>query len=421
PNCAARCCGASRTNGSRSSASDARRRRAEQLAVLHRLGRNVSRSLDVTSVCRAVHDSVTALMDCDAFFIVRFNAESEQREVVYLVEDGRRAPAMVLPMDDDVSSQVIRTREELGLDPSRASAGTPRPGWGCSPRARSLLCVPMILGERVVGAVAAQSEQPSAYDQGDVELLRLLAASAAAALENARRYEEVRDAATRLTVLNRVAQIVTSTLEGERVMELIYEQVSRVIPADSYFLATADLERDELYFEFMIDAGKRFAPEREPLGAGLSAWVLQNRAPLLLSNIPEQAAALGVEAKVWGEARPSLSWAGVPLLNGSTLLGLVAVASYEPDRFSQADVSLLQSIAQQAAIPLDNARHHAEVQEQARLDSLTRVYNHGYFLKRLAEEVDRAQAERRPLSLIMLDIDRFKNQWTQPTILRAVG
>jgi diguanylate cyclase (GGDEF)-like protein len=48
------------------------------------------------------------------------------------------------------------------------------------------------------------------------------------------------------------------------------------------------------------------------------------------------------------------------------------------------------------------------VEEQARLDSLTGVFNHGYFLKRLAEQAEQAAAENKPLSLIMLDIDYFK-------------
>jgi diguanylate cyclase (GGDEF)-like protein len=71
-------------------------------------------------------------------------------------------------------------------------------------------------------------------------------------------------------------------------------------------------------------------------------------------------------------------------------------------------MALLSNVAQQAALALDNARHHAQVEEQARRDSLTGVFNHGYVLSRLHEEFAHCQNTGRPLALIMLDIDHFK-------------
>jgi diguanylate cyclase (GGDEF)-like protein len=71
-------------------------------------------------------------------------------------------------------------------------------------------------------------------------------------------------------------------------------------------------------------------------------------------------------------------------------------------------MELLSTIAQRAALALDNAYQHALVEEQARLDSLTRVYNHGYFIKALGEQAETCLAQNQPLSLIMLDIDHFK-------------
>jgi diguanylate cyclase (GGDEF)-like protein len=71
-------------------------------------------------------------------------------------------------------------------------------------------------------------------------------------------------------------------------------------------------------------------------------------------------------------------------------------------------MELLSNLAQHVSLALDNTIRHAQVEEQARLDSLTRVLNHGYFLKVLAEQAEEAAAENKPLSLIMLDIDYFK-------------
>ncbi|MBV5350476.1 GGDEF domain-containing protein, partial [bacterium] len=61
-----------------------------------------------------------------------------------------------------------------------------------------------------------------------------------------------------------------------------------------------------------------------------------------------------------------------------------------------------------AALALDNTYQHALVEKQAQLDSLTNVYNHGYFIQTLHEQTKACQAQNQLLSLIMLDVDYFK-------------
>lgn len=98
---------------------------------------------------------------------------------------------------------------------------------------------------------------------------------------------------------------------------------------------------------------------------------------------------------------------GVPV-KGAHANGVMVIASYHHNAFNQSDLELLNNIAQRAALALDNAHHHAMVQEEARLDSLTRVLNHGHFIKSLREKAEECALNNHPLSLIMLDIDYFK-------------
>lgn len=88
--------------------------------------------------------------------------------------------------------------------------------------------------------------------------------------------------------------------------------------------------------------------------------------------------------------------------------GAIALASYSPSAFDRADMELLSNLAQHITLALDNSTRHAQVEEQARLDSMTGVYNHGYFLKKLAEQATECLATNSSLGLIMLDIDYFK-------------
>jgi diguanylate cyclase (GGDEF)-like protein len=157
----------------------------------------------------------------------------------------------------------------------------------------------------------------------------------------------------------------------------------------------------------IVDDGERFPERRVPFGEGLSSLVIQRRCPLLIQHLSEEQKNLAVNRVLIGKSKHSESWLGVPLLMRDGFTGVLAVASYQANAFKEDDITLLSNIASQVALALDNARHHAQVEEQARRDSLTGAYNHGYFVAQLEREVTQSNPER-PVALIMLDIDYFK-------------
>ncbi len=212
---------------------------------------------------------------------------------------------------------------------------------------------------------------------------------------------------TYLETINHVARRISTTIEPRQVIELLGAAIQEALPADTYYIGV--LREGVLRLEVLYDDGKFFPPQDISPENSLTALVVSRRRPLLLRNVPEDAPALGVQPQTVGQDRVNLSWMGTPLEAGGHLLGVVAVGSYRPDAFQHSDLELLESIAQQAALALDNAYHHAEVEEQSRRDSLTNAYNHGYFLLALAEQARQVQQSGRSLALIMLDIDFFKS------------
>lgn len=220
--------------------------------------------------------------------------------------------------------------------------------------------------------------------------------------------KNIKDQADRLAVLYEIGKAITSTLEIDALLELIYTQLSQVIPSDAYFVALYLPDEHMLDIRILIDQGKRYPAEKINASEGLSSWIVNNRKPLLIQDLRKEINHLPVKPVMVGEKKLSRSWLGVPMMIEAELIGLLAVASYEPNVFDETDQLLLEQIAQQAVLSIQNAHHHQEVTEQSRLDSLTGVSNHNHFLERLYEEAEIAFSSTTPLSLIMLDIDYFK-------------
>jgi diguanylate cyclase (GGDEF)-like protein len=195
------------------------------------------------------------------------------------------------------------------------------------------------------------------------------------------------------------------SLETEQTLTLINATIQDALEADTYFVGI--VKENEIHLDLFYDDGEYFNGTRIPLEGTLSGWVIRNQRELFLPDLRREVNLVGVGPFVTGKEKTSLSWMGVPL-KATNVTGIIALGAYAPNSFDQADMELLSNLAQQVTVALDNTIQHAQVEEQARLDSLTGVYNHGYFLKRLAEQQEESASTKAPLSLIMLDIDYFK-------------
>ena len=100
---------------------------------------------------------------------------------------------------------------------------------------------------------------------------------------------------------------------------------------------------------------------------------------------------------------------GVPLVGRSGPIGWLGVFSRDPDvRFDHDDMRRLEELAERVAPAIENARRFREARQLADLDSLTGLHNRRYFYETLGREVDRAQRYQRRLSLVIVDVDGFK-------------
>jgi diguanylate cyclase (GGDEF)-like protein len=209
----------------------------------------------------------------------------------------------------------------------------------------------------------------------------------------------------RLETITDFSRKITSTLDTKQVMALLNAAFQNAVEADTYFVGVR--EGDEMRLELVYDDGEYFENQRVGLDGSLSSWVLANHESLFLPDLRKEVVLPGVRLVLLGQHKTSLSWMGVPMRN-DIMDGIIAIGSYRPYAFDRADLELLTNLAQHAAQALQNTHEHEEVELRAQLDSLTNVYNHGNFLRLLLQQVDQAARDKQSLSVIMLDIDHFK-------------
>ncbi len=99
----------------------------------------------------------------------------------------------------------------------------------------------------------------------------------------------------------------------------------------------------------------------------------------------------------------------IPLKGIERPLGVLAVDYDDTHPLRETDLDLLMDLTSSAILAIENIQLHKRVQQLANRDGLTNLYNHRYFQESLRRELERAKSARQPLSLVMVEVDRFKN------------
>jgi PAS domain S-box-containing protein len=165
-----------------------------------------------------------------------------------------------------------------------------------------------------------------------------------------------------LSVLSEIGNSLSSTLEMDRLIRLIHEQAARVMDASNFFIALHEEERNEIAFPLYVDANVNGPRGSRPYGKGITEHILSTRKTLSLpADVMGACRKLGIEPV----GRMARSWLGVPMIAKGRALGVVAVQSYDREAaYTDDDRLVLEMIASQAAIAIDNARLYRSLSEQ---------------------------------------------------------
>ena len=215
--------------------------------------------------------------------------------------------------------------------------------------------------------------------------------------------------AEEMSIINRINLAITSGLELDSVLRTLNEQCSQVVPIDIFYVALYEpataLVNIPLYYENgQYQSGSPRDIHDRP---GIIGHVIKSRKTLYLHDSMQHVTRPLVQPD--SETRkPTNSYVGIPLTVREQVVGVMSIQSYLRDAYSKDQIRLLEGIAIQAAIAIENARLYSEEQPLAIIDELTGIYNFRGLKELGAREVERARRFSHPLSIIFFDIDDFR-------------
>ncbi|GAM11273.1 putative protein [Geobacter sp. OR-1] len=212
-----------------------------------------------------------------------------------------------------------------------------------------------------------------------------------------------------LATMVEIAKTLTSTLQLDEILEVIMAQVSSLLKPKAWSLLLVDQPSGDLVFEIAVSPTEvNLKGTRLERGVGIAGWVAEHGDPLLIPDVsadPRFCDAIDRAASF-----VTRSVICIPVKSRERTLGVVElVNSLDEGSFNQADLKILTTIADFAAIAIENAKIHDEVRLLAVTDELTGLWNARRFNELLDYEVERARRYGGEVTLIFIDLDHFKS------------
>lgn len=336
-------------------------RRQAQAWVLREVMLAAASTLDFDQILQRTIQTLRSALQVE-FLAVVLPDESREFLRIHPSQIGYDVPVeeVRLPLDGSVCGMVFQSGKAMLIRDVR-DVPFYYPGH---PDVRSELCVPLRVGEEVIGVLNIESRKQNAFQEEDLAFFTAIAGELAIALENARLYQREQRRREEAESLYRAAQAMTTTLDLQEVLERILTELQNVVPYDS---ASVQLLREG---KLEIIAGRGFPRPEETLGATIdlmangnpNVQVVRTRAPVILEDAPAIYPEFRREPHVRAGIR---AWMGVPLLYGDRVIGMLTLDKKEPGFYTRDYARVALAFAGQAAIAMENARLYEQLEERS--------------------------------------------------------
>jgi PAS domain S-box-containing protein len=360
---------------------DAAIRLAKETAIIGEIGRIIGSSLNIEEVYEGFAQEVQKLIPSERCVLTTINSRERTATTVYAsgINVPGRLPGEVFPLSGSATEKAEKARSGLIIpteDENEVAAQVP----GLLPvfRAgiRSVMMIPLIFRDQVIGVLNLQSVKPKAYSERELGIAERIGNQIAGAISNARLYMERTEAeeaalisegeAKRLAQENaflaEIGCIISSTLSIEEVYERFGEEVRKLIPFDRIAINLIDVKNYTLSITYVMgsQALHRQLGDVFPLAGTAAEEILKTRSSLMLQvkNRYELAERYPGLLPIVEAGYQSIIM--VPLISKNEVIGILNLQSKKADAYDEMELKLVERVSIQISGAIANAQLFAE-------------------------------------------------------------
>jgi len=332
------------------------RRRTREIEVVYESALTLVQELRPEELFNHLYEQVESLFKPDAFILATYESVSDMIQISFATEEGIRQTQVeglqISPNEkNSLLSWIIKKKTPLLIGNVETDSLPVRPQQQ-GRTIRSWLGVPLLVADRLVGALVVQSYQANAYTHDHRRLLQLLGNQVAIALENSRLFDDAQRRLSRLSSLREVDQTILGSINLEMTMDVLINQLIQTLEVDAACVLAYDPKKQEL--EYVNCHGFKNKPTQHTplkLGSGLAGKAAQDRSLVHIPDLRVNPAGLDLPSKI--KAENFISYMAHPLIAKGELVGVLEVFHRNQLDPNPEWINFLDALARLAAIAID--------------------------------------------------------------------
>jgi len=337
-------------------------RRARQMITLNELTRQLTSTLDVTSLLQNILQNAVDILGCEAGSLLLLDEQTD--ELVFQAVVSPVASDLInrrMPADSGVAGRSVKTRQpvivnDVSKDTDWYAQTDDQTGYST----QALLVVPLVVKDRVIGAIEVLNKKDgSLFVRDDETLLSAFSAQAAVAIENARLYtltdRALADRVEELSVMQRIDRELNTSLDTTRAMQITLDWAMRQSGANAGLVGM--IVEDGV----RVMASQGYIDELSPYKDASIPLSFSRMKRIIDAGIPQY-----FELPSEGDSRllrSARSQTIIPIRRETATMGVVLLESVKTEGCSEETMSFLQRLTDHAAIAISNAQLYAAVQQ----------------------------------------------------------
>ena len=336
------------------------RLREQEVAILHQISQAISGNLNLKDVLNEIIDLVSDVTKGDSCLLYLLDPT---REELVLRASKNPHPRIIgrikVRLGEGITGWVAQERQPVAIQ--KDASNDPRFKLFHNlpeDRYQAFLSVPVITKNEVIGVINVQHRRPHRHSTSGKTLLMNIANQVGAAIENARLYQEARRKAVQLETLSNVSQTITSHHFLDEMLQLIVGMMAETMNSPICSIMLLDDEGKELEIKVTHSLSQAYASKPNiPVHRSLLGRVVKGRKPLVIRDVTKER---GYAYRELARREGLRSLVSVPLMIKDLVIGVFNLYSSQERSFSREEMQLLTSVANQAAVAIQNAKLMSE-------------------------------------------------------------
>lgn len=259
--------------------------------------------------------------------------------------------------------------------------------------------------ERIIGIITVDKPENKYVNIFEsIEILESFAQTASISLENAKLFSKMESLISNLEKVSKISATMNAYTQLDELLNHFVKSIKENFP--NYNTSVI------LYNEFKELEIKAYSGYNEnyiervnemlKIGEGVVGWVAENKIPVLVKDTRS-------DPRFIGRMDISMSEIAIPLQIPSGMIGILDIESEGINSLDENDLRIISILSSHLSVSIDNTFKYEDTVKIANTDPLTNIFNYRYFIEKFKEELERSTKLSIPLSILMIDIDYFKD------------